>query len=175
MPRHSPLEAFNIPTLEPFYDCLRASQHPFPPLIVPQRPGQGKCQRARGDQSSPAEETTLVLSFVNKDLIHLHRLCCAIHFKWHGRRPVYQDQHTTLLLWLFSIYITLDLQVLNNNSFITSSNYSLMENSRSCHEFTDLHFGDTLGRFQQHAQVPVVKYFNEKTFGIYIYFFPWHL
>ena len=61
--------------------------------------------------------------------------------------------------------------MLNNNLFITSSNYSLMENSRGCHEFTDLHFGDTLGRFEQHAQVPVVKYFNEKKFVIYIFFF----
>lgn len=61
--------------------------------------------------------------------------------------------------------------MLNNNLFITSSSYSLMENSRGCLEFTDLHFGDTLGRFQQHAQVPVVKYFNEKPFGIYISIF----
>lgn len=61
--------------------------------------------------------------------------------------------------------------MLNNNLFITSSSYSLMETSRGCLEFTDLHFGDTLGRFQQHAQVPVVKYFNEKPFGIYISIF----
>ena len=61
--------------------------------------------------------------------------------------------------------------MLNNNLFITSSNYSLMENLRGWPEFTDLHFGDTLGHFQQHAQVPVVKYFNEKPFGIYIYLF----